>query len=139
MKKKLHELQVFEERCDELAKLAQTCKYIEHPKELSIPPLYPKCNHPQNRFKACGHPDDCPLLKGQSQEARAVKGPYLPGKAGRAEGEERTCKTCDHDRVIRETLDASEGTVDLTEQECGDCADCSNWIPIKSRGGEGNG
>lgn len=55
-------LEEFGERSKELEELSKTCKYFEECKEFSIPPMYPKCNHPQNRFKVCCHPDDCPIL-----------------------------------------------------------------------------
>jgi NMD protein affecting ribosome stability and mRNA decay len=47
------------------------------------------------------------------------------------EEKKRICKTCQHYHTIASTLDASEGTVDLTEQECGGCVNFSNWTPAK--------
>jgi hypothetical protein len=58
---------------------------------------------------------------------------YITHANTEGEEKERVCKTCQHHLNIVSTLDASEGTVDLTEQECGGCVNFSNWVPVKAR------
>jgi len=44
---------------------------------------------------------------------------------------EKTCQNCAINKEIVETLNASEGAVDLTGELCGNCVNQSNWTPIK--------
>jgi len=49
----------------------------------------------------------------------------------------RNCKTCGHGQDIMDTLDASHGEVDPTEELCCDCKDYSEWIPRRKMLGGG--
>jgi hypothetical protein len=61
----------FMRKCNRLEEIAKTCRYLKETEYITIPVSWPSCAHPLNRFKVCGHPQDCPILK---QEEAKRKG-----------------------------------------------------------------
>lgn len=43
----------------------------------------------------------------------------------------KSCKNCYWDWVIKDTLDASEGEVDLSADYCFNCSNFSNWKELR--------
>jgi hypothetical protein len=46
---------------------------------------------------------------------------------------DKSCKNCAVDKEIRDTLNDSEGDLDLTKELCSYCRDYSGWRPIKDK------
>ncbi|MBA7666221.1 hypothetical protein ES703_74299 [subsurface metagenome] len=63
---------------------------------------------------------------------------FHPAKIKKEKGgeEKRTCKYCQHNRNISNTLDESEGETDISEEECAGCENFSKWIPVRVRRSE---
>ena len=57
---------------------------------------------------------------------KLVEGKLLKGE------QIKSCKTCYWDWVIRDTLNASEGKVDLTNDFCFGCVNFSSWEELKT-------